>query len=301
MNESSHTATINRVASFAISLATQAGKILTHQFDEPLDVEYKDSKNLDPVTSVDKNCQKFLNESIQKQFPDHSILGEEDDDDDRVAHDFVWVIDPLDGTKNYLNGVPTYACSIGVLYRGVPIAGSIFLPWPCSNGGIVLHACRDKGAFIGNNLLSKTTHKSRELSSLVGMPGFYANNRALAKRILSTSDDIRVTGSIAYEFAMTAKGVFKCSYIPAPRLWDVVAGTLLVREAGGATMIGHKSRLKWPFLNSTQWGPIEALVPEWDKRETTLKELRQWSKPMVVGEFEAVKYITVKLGERSSF
>ena len=110
------------------------------------------------MTSVDKASQEYLSSEIAKRFPGHGILGEEganDAESDTPAPDFVWALDPLDGTTNFLNGLPLYASSIGVIHRGVPVAGALFIPWPNSRGGFVLHSqpgarvlCR-RGAGIG--------------------------------------------------------------------------------------------------------------------------------------------------------
>ncbi|HCH10345.1 MAG TPA: inositol monophosphatase, partial [Dehalococcoidia bacterium] len=68
--------------------------------------------------------------------------------------DFLWVLDPLDGTKNFLHGLPVYACSVGVLYKGAPVAGAVFVPWPVEGGGIVFHAHKGGGAFADSEMIS---------------------------------------------------------------------------------------------------------------------------------------------------
>ena len=134
-----------------MDLARDAGDILARYFGGNLDIQYKDDRRNDPVTNADREVQDFLVRKIARSFPDHGILGEEDDDQKRAdratAPDFLWVLDPLDGTKNFLHGLPAYACSIGVLYRGEPVVGAVFTPWPNGSGGVVHHARRGGGAF----------------------------------------------------------------------------------------------------------------------------------------------------------
>ena len=116
--------------SVAIELARGAGAVLKEHFAKSLHVEYKDEAKSDPVSTADKASQELLSRAISERFPDHGILGEEslgdDEDEGSPAPDIVWVLDPLDGTKNYLGGMPVYAASVGVLHRGF----TGVRPWP---------------------------------------------------------------------------------------------------------------------------------------------------------------------------
>ena len=88
--------------------------------------------------------------------------------------------------------------------------------------------------------------------------------------------EVRTTGSIAYELAMTACGVLQYAVIGGPRMWDMAAGALAVSEAGGAVMTRLRGQKKW--------GQMDSLVPSWNDRPPTLKELRQWVAPLVAGK-----------------
>ena len=130
------------IETYAADIVRGAGAILNSHFGRSLDVEYKDEKKRDPVTNADMESQEFLTQAITHRFPDHGILAEEDQkQEDSPAKDFVWVLDPLDGTKNFMAGLPVYACSIGVVHRSVPIVGAVFVPWPCDGGGAVGGRC----------------------------------------------------------------------------------------------------------------------------------------------------------------
>ncbi len=145
------------IAAAAEEMARGAGDILLGHFGRSITVEYKDEAERDPVTSVDKASQEFLASEIAKRFPSHGILGEEGADEAEAetrAPDFIWALDPLDGTTNFLNGLPLYASSIGVMHRGVPIAGALFIPWPNSRGGFVLHCQRGHGCFADGEPVS---------------------------------------------------------------------------------------------------------------------------------------------------
>ena len=228
-----------KVEGQAIDMAREAGAILSRYFGKPLDVEYKDKHEQDPVTAADKDSQEYLEQAISEAFPDHGVLGEEDRErerEDTPLPDFLWVLDPLDGTKNFLSGLPIYACSVGVLYHGNPVVGAVFLPWPGDGAGAVLHARRGGGAFMDREPISVSPLEEPKANSLVTVPGSFGANFRFRKPMRGRIGEMRVTGSIAYELAMTARGVLQYSVTTGPHLWDVAAGIVLVLEAGGIAM-----------------------------------------------------------------
>lgn len=276
------------IANFAGELASGAGEILLGHFGRSMTVEYKDEAKRDPVSTADKTCQEFLSKEISKRFPDHGILGEEVSDDAEAnagtpAPDFVWVLDPLDGTTNFLNGLPLYAASIGVLYRGSPLVGALFIPWPGPRSGFVLHCWKGGGCFAGDQPVSVYQAYETESNRLVGLPGYFIQSGSLASKLRGKVGQVRITGSIAYELAMTACGVMQYSIIGAPRMWDMLAGSLAVMEAQGTVMtrLGKEKR----------WHPLDALVPDWENRQPNLNELRNWVAPLVAGNKQVAPVI----------
>ena len=325
----------------AVQLALGAGEILSSRFGQRIAVEYKDKERRDPVTEVDKACQEYLVREISKLYPEHSILGEEGGGDDSQesetpCNDIVWVLDPLDGTTNFLNGLPVFASSIGVLYRGRPLAGAMFVPWPVDGGGFVLHCRRGAGCFAGaaaawgggrdtnaaawgggrdtnaaawgggrdTNAAARSggrdyeertaVYESEEIvnNRLVGLPGFFGQSTRFGKGLKGRTGEVRTTGSIAYELAMTACGVLQYAVIGAPRMWDMAAGALAVMEAGGTVM----TRLH----GQKRWQPMDSLVPSWDANPPTLKELRQWVAPLVAGNNHVAPLVAHNLRRRFS-
>ena len=278
---------------YAVDITREAGAILSRYFGRSLDVQYKDNSHKDPVTIADKVTQKFLSQAITDRFPDHSFLGEEDtEQDNSPAQDFVWVVDPLDGTKNFVAGLPIYSCSVGVMYRGVPVVGAVFIPWPCDNNGVVVHARKGAGAFVDQQPISVLqAHKFRR-NALNAVPGSLRTERSVYEGIQSKIGEFRTTGSIAYELAMTAKGVLGCTITTAPKLWDVAGGIVLVREAGGMVVRFQKKRLLGGLINTIRQEPVETLVPSWHQGLTTIHHLRQWSTPLALGNPRLVQDIT---------
>ena len=287
------------ISAHAVDMARGAGAILTGYFGQTLEVEYKDKDQRDPVTNADKESQDFLKRAISDHFPDHSILGEEDEEDDAPAQDFVWVLDPLDGTRNYLSGLPVYACSIGVMYRGVPVFGALFVPWPSEGGGVVIHATKGAGAFVEQERLSVAGTDGPNGNSLATFPASFGGRYRFPKSARDKVGEVRVTGSIAYEMAMAAKGTVQYAVVTAPHLWDVAGGAVIVMEAGGLVMRGRRPQGLKAVLQTVRWEPLESFVPAWDHGGVTLKDLRRWSEPMVVGNPGAVRFVIANMKTRS--
>ena len=288
------------IESAAVEFAQGAGDLLAGYFGRVISVEYKDKAQQDPVTAADKETQAYLERRIAERFPTHGILGEEDDasaDGDNTAADFLWVLDPLDGTTNFMNGLPVYASSIGVLRRGIPVAGAVYIPWPASSltreagNGIVVHCRAGGGAFAnGEPITVYQTDKPRG-DRLVGLPGSFGASTRVGKGLKGQPlGQLRVTGSIAYELAMTAMGVLQFAVIGAPRMWDMLGGAIAVQEAGGTVMTRLPGR--------KQWHPMASLAPTWDDKPPTMAELRKWVAPLVAANPTLAPLIAHNLHQR---
>ncbi len=290
---------LQEIETAAVAMAWGAGRILSDQFGRQLSIEYKDKNQLDPVTSADKATQEFLVKEITRLFPSHGILGEEGSDETDPtgpAPDFLWVLDPLDGTTNFLNGLPVYASSIGILHRGRPVAGALYIPWPSPGGGFVLHCRRGGGARFtlsegaASEPVAVYASEKPVGNRLIGLPGFFVQTTKFGKPVGSNPGELRTTGSIAYELAMTACGVLQYAIIGAPRMWDMLAGAIAVQEAGGTVM----TRL----TKEKQWHAMDSLVPTWEEKPPTLKELRQWVAPLVAGNQHVAPLIAHNMKRR---
>ena len=283
----------------AAEMTRHAGEILLGHFGTDIEVEYKDEKKQrDPVTKADTESQEYLCSSISRSFPDHGIVGEEGPkEEDEPVKDFLWVLDPLDGTTNFINGLPIYAVSVGVLHRGTPVAGAIFIPWPGGNGGVVLHARKGGGAWMDGERISivpeGTGSEGPEPNRLVGLPGSFGASFKIGKGLRRRVGEPRVTGSIAYELAMAAREVFQYVVIGGPRIWDVAAGVLIVAEAGSLVMVRPRG--------ARRWEPLTCLGPSWEQRRPTEKEVRSWVGSLIVGNKTAVPVVAANLGRRISF
>ena len=279
----------------AVEFARGAGALLSRHFGNVLSVEYKDKARQDPVTAADKETQAYLEAQIARRFPTHGILGEEDaptEADNFPAPDILWVLDPLDGTTNFMNGLPVYASSIGVLHRGRPLVGAVYIPWPTeTSSGVVVHGRAGGGTFADSERVSVYQTDKPRGDRLIGLPGSFGASTRVGKGLKGQPlGQPRVTGSIAYELAMTAMGVMQFAVIGAPRMWDMLGGALAVQEAGGTVMTRLSGR--------KQWHPMDSLVPTWDENPPTMAELRKWVAPLVAANPTLAPLIAHNLHQR---
>jgi myo-inositol-1(or 4)-monophosphatase len=282
-----------QIETAAVQMAYGAGEILAGSFGRQLSIEYKDKQQRDPVTSADKATQEYLEAEIKRQFPEHGVLGEETSggpEPEGPAPDFLWVLDPLDGTTNFLNGLPVYASSIGVLYRGRPLAGALYIPWPGPQGGFVLHCRRGGGCFAGDEPVAVYQSEQPIGNRLIGLPGSFSEFTRFSSKLKGNLGELRTSGSIAYELAMTACGVMQYSIFGAPRMWDMLGGSIAVQEARGTVMTR--------FRGEKQWHTMDSLVPTWEEKPPSLKELRQWVAPLVAGNQTVAPLIAHNLRPR---
>ena len=296
---------IREIHHHAVEIARGAGEILAGHFGRRIEVEFKDDKQRDPVTAADKQTQAYLSAEITRRFPEHGILGEEatkeEQESEEPARDTLWVLDPLDGTTNFLNGLPVFASSIGVIHRGRPVAAALYVPWPTDGGGFVLHCRRGGGAKIAS--LSARSGADDEPvnvleteqpipNRLIGLPGYFGVANRFTGGLANKAGEPRTTGSIAYELAMTARGVMQYAIFGAPRMWDMAAGALAVQEAGGTVMTR--------FRGEKRWRPIDSFIPTWDEKTPTMKELRAWVAPLVAGNRHLAPLIANNVRRRFS-
>jgi len=276
-----------KLGSFSKELATLAGNILTENFGKKFNIEYKNPN--DPVSSVDIEIQDKLIQKIKKEFPDHRILAEENTyTQKKSCSDFMWVIDPLDGTKNFINMLPIFASAIGVLYKGTPIAGAIFIPWPNNQKGMVLYAYKNSGLLCDSTPVNKLINKK---DPLVALPGNFSTSSDLG--------NIRVTGSIAYEIVMVCLGILDYAVFFAPKLWDIAAGYILAYESKKTVYsITKNTKFKKIFIPE-KLNINPELIPYWHKNIESNK-LDQWSMKIIFGSEKNIQPIKNYL-ERPKF
>ena len=215
-----------------IKIALEAGEIVRNGFGKNFNIEFKTSES-NLVTEIDKASEKKIIEYIRKEFPSHGILAEESGEHKNTS-DYLWVIDPLDGTTNFAHGLPIFSVSIGVQKNGVTIAGVVYDVMQ----NIAYSAEAGSGAFANGIRINVNSNSNLARALLVtGFPYNVAENpeNAFGKFTAMTkaSRGVRRLGSAAIDLCYVAKGVFEGFWEVYLHPWDVCAGKLIVEEAGG--------------------------------------------------------------------
>lgn len=216
----------------AISMARAAGQVhLRHFRSANLSMATKHC-NTDVVTVTDRESEALITSMIHSQFPDHGIIAEEGGTDHADA-EWRWVVDPLDGTTNFSQGLPVFCCSIALEHRGEPVMGVVYAPRP----GELFHAVRGGGAFLNGQRIrcsGKTALADAVLAT--GVPydrnTDSDNNLAEIMAVLPHVRAIRRMGSAAIDLCYTAAGFFDAYWELKLHRWDIAAGALIAREAG---------------------------------------------------------------------
>jgi myo-inositol-1(or 4)-monophosphatase len=201
-------------------------QVLAHE------VEIKSQNQL--VSFVDQESEKILFETLVNALPGSTIIGEESAPDNRHLSEFTWIIDPLDGTTNYLHGLPIFSISVALLHHGDPILALVDCP--------VLQerftAQKGKGAWLNGTKISVAqNHKLQDSLIATGFP--YHEFREMEpyievlQKLMKETRGLRRMGSAAIDLAYTACGRFDGFFELNLSPWDIAAGILLVREAGG--------------------------------------------------------------------
>ena len=280
-------AQLQEIERHAIEFARKAGDILLGHFHTPLEVEYKSGDRRDPVTQADRESEGWLRSAISAAFPDHGIVGEENPNSEHGAADYVWVLDPLDGTTNFLNGMPVFASSIGVLHKGRPAVAAVFVPG--ADGGTVLHARRGGGAFQDGRPIAVSPNDAPERGRLTGMPSYYWRMWGFKDGLRMRLGEIRSLGSIAYEMSLVARGSMQLCLFAQPKIWDVAAGVLLIEEAGG--------RILQKRTRHDAWAPFTAFGDE----DVSLDDLHGWRSAILAGNTETANHAGERIYLRSRY
>jgi fructose-1,6-bisphosphatase/inositol monophosphatase family enzyme len=211
--------------------AREGERIVMPAFGHPQDVFVKGRGNL--VTAADLTSERAIHEILAAEYPDHAVLSEETAATAR-GEGWMWVVDPLDGTHNYARGIPFFCINVALCYREEPLVALTFEPVR----GEEFYAQKGEGAFVNGERMQVSRAQSVGASLLAVGLG-YNDERAgrllgLLHELWPGMQSIRITGSAALGLAYTACGRFDLFVHHVLFPWDVAAGILLVREAGGA-------------------------------------------------------------------
>lgn len=228
----------------AIKIAKKAGKLILKESKKTIRISEKATNDF--VTNVDQASEDLIIAEIQKHFPDHAILAEESANilTDSEA-EYIWIIDPIDGTLNFTHSIPNYAVSIGILQiqsskhsknyeylSGELIAGVVHAPAL----GETFYAAKDQGAYLNGEPIKVS--KVKTLKKAIACTGFPPTNKEMNlpyyTKLMEETQAIRRFGSAALDLAYIACGRLDLFWEFGLHPWDIAAGSLIVEEAGGS-------------------------------------------------------------------
>lgn len=218
----------------AVELARSAGEKQLSFFRNPELAFQTKLNSFDVVTEADKASERLIIEGIHSAFPGHSVLAEESGRDGTDDAEWLWIIDPLDGTTNFNQGLPVFSVSIALQHNGVTVVGVVYAPYL----GEMFTALKGNGAYLNGKPIH--VRRNSDIGSMVvatGMPydrdRHPDNNLDNISRVCLRVRGTRRMGSAAIDLAYTAAGYYDAYWELNLNIWDVAAGILLVQEAGG--------------------------------------------------------------------
>lgn len=226
---------------YAVELARGAAKIIRSKYKhvERLTKTHATTTTNEAVTEADRASQKYIIEGLKRQYPDDGTVGEESDTGQSITFECpdptgrVWVIDPIDGTNNFIAGLDHFAVCIGLLDRGQPVMGVVYDVMRDE----MYAAAQGEGAWLNNQRLHAAATPMNKASLLMLTANLATHNGRCpgwaARWIGQTDWKVRMLGSAALEAVHVASGVAHAAITINGKLWDVAAAAALVLEAGG--------------------------------------------------------------------
>jgi len=224
----------------AILAAQKAGDYLLKNFGKVKKIIKKGDRNL--ATEIDLTAEKIIVDILKKKFPTHQILSEETEKDLIEKEEFLWIIDPLDGTHNYIHKIEIFGVSIALSYKDEIILGVIYLPFTKE----LYWAQKNKGSFLNRKRIKVSQVKILKKASVSFDSAIRIDKDRILKvlgRISESVFNIRMFGSSARVLSYLASGKLDIAIEFSDYAWDCAAGKILIEEAGG----------KFTYLDGSKW------------------------------------------------
>ena len=226
---------LTREVEYARKAALAAGEILMRYYRTSYEIGSKGKDN--PVTIADTEADSAIKAILTHAFPDYGWLSEETvDNEERLSRERVWIVDPLDGTKEFINQIPEFCVAIGLAHQGEPVVGVTYNPIT----GEMFWSAHAMGCHLGDHRVCVTTTAELKTASVL------ASRSETARGEWEVFKGMLVgvpTGSVAYKLAMVAGGKADATFTRSPKNeWDIASGAALILAAGGTMtdIDGHK-------------------------------------------------------------
>ena len=242
---------ISPMLNIMIRASEKASKILIRDFGELENLQVSKKGPLDFVTNADKKVEKILIDELSKGRNKFSILSEEEGLIENADKENIWLIDPIDGTINFLHGVPHFCISIALLSSNEIISGVIFDPIKNE----IFYAEKNNGAYFNNHRIRVS--KKKNLDECL----FATNKEGIKVKDLN----LRVSGCAALDLAYVSSGRYDGYYQNGLNMWDIAAGIVLVNEAGGITNDINFKETNNINLIASSYNIYDKLVEKLDK------------------------------------
>jgi len=233
---------MNDITCLGVNAALAAGKLLLTNFGKISHIEQKGDRDF--VTNLDKEAEQLIVDKIKKKFPAHGIFAEESGASG-LHREYLWIIDPLDGTHNFIHNIDIFGVSIGVVHKGEFVTGVIYMP----KDNELYVAEKASGSYKNNKRISvSSTERLKECSISFDSSIRYAPQRMLEVlgRLAKNVFNIRMFGSSVRVLSYVAEGKLDFAVEFYDRPWDFAAGACIIQEAGGkiTTLKGKKLTYK---------------------------------------------------------
>ena len=220
----------NKLLDVAVEAAIASSNIIMGALENPKEVTLKGKTDL--VTSVDKESEDLIKAIIKSSFPDHDFLAEESGKDGRNS-DFLWIIDPLDGTTNFVHGYPSFAVSIGLFYQGNPTISVVLeMPHVKLYSAIVSEGAYCEGIRISSSSTSKLIQSLLTTGFGYKHGGLWEKNMKLFKHFTNITQGVRRLGAASIDICHVADGKIDGFWEYDLHPWDTAAGILIAKESG---------------------------------------------------------------------
>jgi histidinol-phosphatase len=222
----------------ALSYLKPVSKEILKLFRSDLSVQLKEDRS--PVTIADQQAEEFLRKKISRDFPDHGIIGEEFGKENS-SREWVWTIDPIDGTRSFIHGIPLFSTLLALLHNGEPVMGIICLPALNETAW----AIKGKGSYIGDQPIKVSNHRDIPGSTIATADRYCFKEKKYLKlwRNLYSNADIARTYPDAFGHLLAARGSVDVMVDPWAYIWDFAPCKIIIEEAGGlfSNFTGNKS------------------------------------------------------------
>jgi myo-inositol-1(or 4)-monophosphatase len=213
----------------AIKMAKSNGKTFRDNFGHASGIKKKNNDYRNLVTDTDGKIEKSIKTAIFKKFPNHNCLGEESGWSKKTINNYTWIIDPIDGTTNYIQGLPLCCISIALWDEKGPVLGVVYNPLSES----LYYSLRARGAFLNNKKINCS--KISELKNAFGVFGWHdpEDGIKIYAKLVRNARKLRVLATSVLTSTFIAEGVLDFYAVKKIKIWDFAAGAAIVTEAGG--------------------------------------------------------------------